>query len=569
MLFKTSSDNLYNENLVLIQQKHDPNYFSDFQKKFKEEQLKSKQNYKKDLFNICFLMFLYLLQGVPIGLMMSLPYILSENKTSYNNQGMFSFASWPYSMKLLWAPIVDSLYSKKFGRRKSWLIPVQYMIGICMLLFSNYVHNVLETGSASKNSIDKDISNLTMIFFLFTFLSATQDVAVDGWGLTILLKENLEWASICNNAGATSGVMIGNTLFLVLESHQFCNDYIRPFFGLKNEATGLLDLRSFMNFFGVVYIVSTTLILFFKTENKKNFNYDSENQISIKETYLTLWSILKLKPVQQIMIILFTCKIAFATSGIRSLKMIEAGVPKEKLSLMNTPFQIIQIITPIFFGNVSRPLDLFLKVYPLRMILTFILAVWVWFTPFFEYAEHQYSWNFFIIYFLMNGIYSLVFAILALAKTMFFTQVSDKSIGGTYMTLLNTISNIGVNWPATLALYLVDTLSFKSCEMTVNSKLYNSSKVERESYIKKIQTAQINTCSNDKQIMECTKLGAECNVTIDAYYTLTCVALFIGGIWLYHYSRNLKKLQSLPRSNWHVLRSSEKKKRKKITLNAI
>ena len=62
-------------------------------------------------------------------------------------------------------------------------------------------------------------------------------------------------------------------------------------------------------------------------------------------------------------------KIAFATTHVRTLKMIEAGVPKEKLGLMNAPFQIIQILTPIFFGkfiNVNKPLSLFLKIYPMR-----------------------------------------------------------------------------------------------------------------------------------------------------------------------------------------------------------
>ena len=62
-------------------------------------------------------------------------------------------------------------------------------------------------------------------------------------------------------------------------------------------------------------------------------------------------------------------KIAFATHSIRSLKMIEAGVPKEKLGLMNAPFQIVQILTPILIGNIAntnRPLDLFVKIYPVR-----------------------------------------------------------------------------------------------------------------------------------------------------------------------------------------------------------
>ena len=45
----------------------------------------------------------------------------------------------------------------------------------------------------------------------------------------------------------------------------------------------------------------------------------------------------------------------------------------------------------------------------------------------------------------------------------YFNRVSDPNIGGTYMTLLNTISNLGGNWPATLALWFVDPLTWKSC----------------------------------------------------------------------------------------------------------
>lgn len=82
-----------------------------------------KSSIKKDLWNIIFLMFLYFLQMIPIGLTGALPYILSSRHVSYSDQGTFSFAFWPFSLKLLWAPIVDSLFIRKFGRRKSWLIP--------------------------------------------------------------------------------------------------------------------------------------------------------------------------------------------------------------------------------------------------------------------------------------------------------------------------------------------------------------------------------------------------------------------------------------------------------------
>mgnify|MGYP002790888881 CR=1 FL=1 len=36
------------------------------------------------------------------------------------------------------------MFIKKFGRRKSWLIPIQYLIGIFMILFSDFTMELLE-----------------------------------------------------------------------------------------------------------------------------------------------------------------------------------------------------------------------------------------------------------------------------------------------------------------------------------------------------------------------------------------------------------------------------------------
>merc|ERR1711972_690772 len=39
-----------------------------------------------------------------------------------------------------------------------------------------------------------------------------------------------------------------------------------------------------------------------------------------------------------------------------------------------------------------------------------------------------------------------------IAQMAFFNRVSDPRIGGTYMTMLNTLSNLGNMWPSTLVL---------------------------------------------------------------------------------------------------------------------
>jgi len=59
-------------------------------------------------------------------------------------------------------------------------------------------------------------------------------------------------------------------------------------------------------------------------------------------------------------------------------------------------------------------------------------------------------------------LYSMYVACMA-----FHAKVSDPLIGGTYMTLLNTVTNLGGNWPSTLALWLVDPLTSKECQGAV------------------------------------------------------------------------------------------------------
>lgn len=63
----------------------------------------------------------------------------------------------------------------------------------------------------------------------------------------------------------------------------------------------------------------------------------------------------------------------------------------------------------------------------------------------------------------------------------FFARISDPLVGGTYMTLLNTVTNLGGNWPATLSLWLVDNLTWKQCTGgTHNSDNTCSGSLEQE-----------------------------------------------------------------------------------------
>ena len=239
-------------------------------------------NWWIDKWNILILLFLYILQGIPMGLSASIPMVLQSRHVGYKQQAMFSFVSWPFSIKLLWAPIVDSIYSERIGRRKTWLIPMQYLIGVSMILLSYQVGKLLGDEGGEPN-----VLGLTVFFFLIYTFAATQDIAVDGWALTMLLRRNVGYASTCNTVGQTVGFFLGYTLFLAFESKEFCNTYLRS----QPAEEGIVNLGEFVYFWGIVFIISTTLVWMLKKEVK-----DREKS-NITLVYKELFHVLQLKPV--------------------------------------------------------------------------------------------------------------------------------------------------------------------------------------------------------------------------------------------------------------------------------
>jgi hypothetical protein len=55
---------------------------------------------------------------------------------SYSKIATFTLSSYPYSLKLLWSPIVDARFIPSVGRRRSWIIPMQTILGSLMLWMS-------------------------------------------------------------------------------------------------------------------------------------------------------------------------------------------------------------------------------------------------------------------------------------------------------------------------------------------------------------------------------------------------------------------------------------------------
>lgn len=498
--------------------------------------LHTKSDIKGDGWNILLLLFLYTLQGIPLGLSSAIPMILQNRGVSYKQQAEFSFVSWPFSLKLLWAPLVDAIFSVRIGRRKTWLIPTQYLIGLFMLILSSHIDQWLGSETSSPN-----IGILTLLFFSLNFLAATQDIAVDGWALTMLKKCNVGHASTCNSVGQSAGFFLSYVVFMALESPNFCNTYLRT----TPQDVGLVTLPSFFYFWGWVFIISTTLVGVIKKEME---HPDSEHAIvherDVKTAYNSLKTILKLPAIQSLVVILLTCKIGFsATDSVMTLKLVEAGIPKEKLGLMAIPLIPVQLVLPLVIAKYTtgpKPLDIFLKAMPYRLMFGIIAAVLVWITPsLVPDASNGLPVTYVILLIACYALHQVCVYAMFVSIMAFFAKISDSSVGGTYMTLLNTVTNLGGNWPAMLALYFVDPLTWKECEGGIDNLK--------------------NICRNSTEKEQCILNGGKCITQLDGFYIETAICTAVGFLWLLWGMKRINQVQSLDENEWTLKRNKKAK----------
>merc|ERR1719450_1680134 len=128
-----------------------------------------------------------------------------------------------------------------------------------MMVLSYNVDYYLGEGNESSTP---NITMLTAMFFFLNFLAATQDIAVDGWALTMLQRHNVGYASTCNSVGQTAGYFIGYIGYMALESYK------------------ILELSDFLTFWGYTFIIVTTLVAIFKRENNESTSELPSSQIS-------------------------------------------------------------------------------------------------------------------------------------------------------------------------------------------------------------------------------------------------------------------------------------------------
>ena len=397
---------------------------------------------RRDQRNFLLLVLLYFLQGIPMGLAMdSVPFLLKSH-VSYSEIGVFSLASYPYSLKLLWSPIVDAVWTPRIGRRKSWILPIQTVSGFAMVWLSSSVEAMMaEAGSAPGA-----IWGFTWWWFALVFLCATQDIAVDGtrapldcvgatiadgpgWALTLLSQENLAYASTAQTVGLTGGQFLSYTIFLAFNSKDFANKWFRP--ANAPQDVGLITLSSYLRFWGWAYLAVTLGLAAWKREERTK---DSE---SVWGVYKVMGGILKLRNIQTFIVVHLIAKIGFqANDAVTNLKLLDKGFSQEDLALtvlIDFPFEMG---LGYYIGKWCQkypPMHIWCWAFVGRLVA----AVFAQFTV--AMFPAQGTTTGYLLLVIVEHVYSTFMnTIMFVAVSAFHAKIADPVIGGTYMTLLAT-----------------------------------------------------------------------------------------------------------------------------------
>ena len=129
------------------------------------------------------------------------------------------------------------------------------------------------------------------------------------------------------------------------------------------------------------------------------------------------------------------------------------GITRDTLVLLRIPLIVLNIIIPLCMSEIQHPLRWFTRGYVLRLLISLLLAIYIFFTK-----QILHAWYFYPVLLLLLCLNEAVLYIMIVSRVGFYARISEPRIAGTYMTLLAALSNLGHSLLSTSVLYIANWL---------------------------------------------------------------------------------------------------------------
>jgi MFS transporter, PAT family, beta-lactamase induction signal transducer AmpG len=151
--------------------------------------------------------------GFPLTLLVAtLTFWLAKVGLDTATIGLAVMVGIPYTIKFLWAPLLDKLHlpvlHARFGQRRSWLFLIQALLVVA----------IWQLGAS-----DPKPGQLTMFFVwavITAFLSATQDIVIDAYRIEILEDDEFAHGTAANQFGYRTGNLIAGAGTIYIASQE-------------------------------------------------------------------------------------------------------------------------------------------------------------------------------------------------------------------------------------------------------------------------------------------------------------------------------------------------------------
>ena len=153
-----------------------------------------------------------------LGFSSGLPFLLTGNTLGYwlRDEGTtlqaIGFLSWvglAYSVKFLWAPLIDRIDAPvfgRFGRRRGWMIVSQLLVAVGLL-------------ALSAVGLKAGLPFVGALAVLVAFSSSTQDIVVDAWRIEAATdSDELGLLSAAYQLGYRGALLVTDSLILISAS---------------------------------------------------------------------------------------------------------------------------------------------------------------------------------------------------------------------------------------------------------------------------------------------------------------------------------------------------------------
>lgn len=143
--------------------------------------------------------------GLPLGLVwIAMPVWLTRSGVEIEVVGLFTLAQLPWSLKILWSPLVDRFAPRWPGRKRGWILLAQVALA----------------GSVAALALVGDpgagIWIVGLLGLAVAFASATQDIALDAYSVEVLRPEEQGVASGARTALYRIAMFVAGSVAITL-----------------------------------------------------------------------------------------------------------------------------------------------------------------------------------------------------------------------------------------------------------------------------------------------------------------------------------------------------------------